>query len=796
MEVFGVSEARRVHARFEDWAAQEDPGVASMHTTDLSLSSQINGNTSVHPAVDVMYDATEMPGQSGVAPENDPVLQDLQEIVKGEHNGWMMGATGHDEPRTVRFGFARDYEALGAEKTLKEALQPYRTGRVHLSKIIDEDRTATRTNPSDKMVSGESNTATVSVRSNQLGLGVSESEVTSMIEENASAYGGAAVGRENPTRSSVKRHYARFNSADAARGFARDLNKSLESKGLSSIASAEPGLPGGEVAARPNPPEKMAVVRLSMNTDDTDGEAPDLLTLAEQATDGTDAEISGARQSESAGQRDYMVSAPTTSGARSVINQFNTKTSTLGIANATSATLEHKAQRENPEGGKPAVVRVSVQEGDLSEGDPDPLSMVEEAAEANGGEVSGVNQGGGTVDYEISAPTTAKARSIINAANNKASTLGIAGQVSVSLQHEARKNPARKNGPHCHNAAENVYPSGTTPSQMREKIKGTAQGMGGQISEHSGSGMMVSFGTAEDAISLQEAVIDDANDMGVSNVIAVREGESGRDNPGGAGVMVRYPASGGLDQTVQQAAEEAGGTVRRINETTGPAYDGMKMADVRFNSETEAFEGQGEIESAMRSEGIGEFETRTSLESPPAPVRPNPLFPSGGQSEVAVQTEEPEGAGESLLTMDSMEEASVTEEARRLGREAGMRHGLPDYTDEEEAFKHAAETLGSSSLFENVDTSSPQGVEKLEEAASAWTNAYSEATGANWPRINPDLDPNARTNPEEPGPSEEEQSSAMSYLGLTALALGGGVLLGDLVLEDRERKAGATASTN
>lgn len=977
IEAFGTDAARRLHTSFENWAQEDAPDAAMMVTSSLGLPTQINSRSGVHVMVDVMYDAEKMPGTGSAqsSPDEDPVFQDLRQMVKGEHNGWVEAATDHATPRTVRFGFARVGQALRAERNLKEALAPHENTRVHMSKIADESKFAPRSNPE------ESEVATVSVRTNRLGLGATEGDVESVISDVASSASGATVGRENPVGGSVKRHFARFNSADDASQFVNDLNQSLQARGLGSVASAEQGLPTGEqVGARENPSGKSAVVRLSMNTSDVSGDAPDLLTLAERATEDTGAEISGARQSESAGQRDYLVSAPTTSEARSVINQFNSKASTLGIANATSATLEHEAQRENrprqnrsgegevqvffkptdpaievvdldekmerlaqeyesiapegvrvgigsvradtkkidlraeypdpdvaeqvigslsnvadrmglyldevnvseslggdgieeqetppppheqvdgdvsvevswmereeprlsvekvvskakgtggyvdhvhpgsgfmrvglssadligdfarsiraehpdvflggvvglsvstkvtfshepagedfderieeitinnngghshgrdleqdrvdhfmrfedprdateamiaarklardrgvdyeitqrstgddprrnPEGkGQPAVVRIGVQKENLPSDAPDPLSMVEEVASENGGEISGVNQGGGSVDYEVEAPTTSEAQSIVNATQTKASTLGIGSQVSADLQHEARGNPS------------------SDPS-----------------------------------------------------------------------VAVRYPARDGLDQTVQQAAENAGGSVQRINQTRGPAYDGMKLADVRFNSDTEAFEGQSQIESSLRSEGVGEFETRTSMESPPPPLRPNPLFPSGTESEVSVQTEAPETPGESLVSVASSGEGEVVEEARRLGEERGMEDGLPDFTDEQEAFAHAAETLAQSNLFEDVDTSTPNGVDMLEKAASAWTNAYAEATGENWPRINPDLDREARPNPEE-----APEGAATSYLGLTALALGGGIIIGDIVLRNKRSESGPT----
>jgi len=119
--------------------------------------------------------------------------------------------------------------------------------------------------------------------------------------------------------------------------------------------------------------------------------------------------------------------------------------------------------------------------------------------------------------------------------------------------------------------------------------------------------------------------------------------------------------------------------------------------------------------------------------------------------------------------------------------------------------------------MEGIDISTPEGLSALEEAASAWANGYAEATGSNWPRLNPHADPSNQDPPDsETAPIVKPNSrppqggaptrknpdgkqggrEALSYLGITAALLGGGVYLADSVLAERERTAPETAIVN
>jgi hypothetical protein len=448
---------------------------------------------------------------------------------------------------------------------------------------------------------------------------------------------------------------------------------------------------------------------------------------------------------------------------------------------------ENEARSNESRANPPAEVRVGVNEDTLPEGGPDMLALIERVAEAEGGEISGAEQsGGGSIrDYTITAETTEEAQSIISDLNNEFSTLGIAEAATATLQHEARENEPRQN-----------------------ETQGSA---------------------------------------------------------GAATVMVRYPGGqSGLDKAVEGAATGAGGTLRSVGSATGSKYSGMKEAEVRFNSQADAFEGVGQIESALRSEGIGEFEALTLAGEDVPPVRPNPLFPGAGQSLLSLQDEPPEderfedeppegdppedappatalrskapdpGSRASALTVESREAPTgVVPAARRLGEKRGEDDGLPDFGGEEEAFRHAVETLPGTEAMEGVDLSTPEGIAALEEAASAWTNGYAEATGTGWPRLNPHADAPEPDSPDldSPGPDSPDPDTgatsntgggasvggdsgrdpvptpprknpegkqgrreALSYLGITAALLGGGVFLADTVLMERDRNAPATAN--
>jgi len=824
IEVFGVQEAATLQHRFEEHMRSELPGVASIHTTDVGVAENVSSDADTVVTVDVQYSASELPQvDPGDAPEDDRFYHDAKSMVKDTLGGWTMGASELATPRTIRFGFPTAHEAIRAEAILKDATDHYETARVYLSSITDEttEEEPLRLNPQTSHAGGDSRLVRVTEQSGDLGQFESSPRVRGMIERTADAAGGEVVGVSEAPGGTVRDVYVEFDSPTGAEMFTNELNTTFFTRGLSDRALAVQESPS-RLAARENPTSgDGAVARVGVIGSGED--MPDILSMVEEAAEAEDGEITGVRQSESGGAKDYLVTAPTTDKARAIINDLNNRFSTQGIGEAATATLQHEA-RENP----PAEMRVGINMNRIDEDAPDVLSMVEEAAEENGGEISGVRQSddGSTKDYTVTAPTTAKARSIIEDLSSEFTTQGMASATTVTLQHEARENPPGHTVRIEVPQSPNVYPEGVSASDLRDKILDTAGGMGGSVRRSSEEVIEVTFDNTENAISLQEAVIDDANDMGVSNVFVVRKNATARPNPAST-VLVRYPSGqSGLDDTVRSAAEGAGGHVRSVGSATGSKYSGMKEAEIRFNSESESFSGVGQIESSLRSEGVGEFEARTLADEDVPPVRPNPIFPGEGESLLSLSSEEPEGSdesalglqdepegtGESALSMKSREApAEVVSTAYRLGKEEGEEDGLPNYNDEDEAFRHAVQTLPGTDALEGIDTSTPDGLLALEEAASAWVNGYAESTGSNWPRLNPhageesEPDPDtdatgmaapshapARENPE----GKKGGREALSYLAMTAALLGGGVYLADSVLTERADSAPATAIVN
>lgn len=814
IRLFGVQRAAAFQHRFETWTEPELPGVASVHTKSVGMADEIAGESDMVATVDVQYSAEDLPQvDPGDSPEQDRFYSDAKSMVKSTLGGWAMSATELATPRTARFGFPTASEAVKAEAALKDALEQYPTARVYLSSITDEAShseppqeesfSTLRPNPQTAHAGGDSRLVRVTERTADLGQMESSPRVRSMIERTAEAAGGEIVGMSEAPGGTVRDVYVEFESPTGAEMFTNELNTTFFTRGLTDRALAVQESPS-RLAARENPNGGSgAVLRVGVQTGTLPEDAPDILSMVEEAADSEGGTISGVRQSDSGKVKDYLVTADTTSKARSIISDLNNRFSTQGIAEAASATLEHEA-RENP---KPAVVRVGINEKNLPKDAPDMLSVVEEAAGAEGADISGVEQSGGVKDYEIEAPTTEKANAIISALNSTFTTLGVAGATTVALEHEARENPPGHTVRVEIPQSKAAYPGDVSPEDLRQKVIGTARGMGGAIDRKSGEVVEVTFDNSEGAISLQEAVVDDANDMGVSNVLVIRENRTRRPNPAST-VLVRYPSGqSGLDSTVREAAENAGGHVRSVGSAMNSKYSGMKEAEVRYNTETGAFAGVGEIESSLRSKGIGEFDVTTLAEENVPPVRPNPLFPSGGDSLLSLQDERPETSGESALSFDAREAPKeVVARAFRLGKEEGMEDGLPRFSGEDEAYRYAVQTLPKAEVMDSVDTSTPEGLLALEEGASAWVNGYSDATGSNWPRLNPHIggpsssggarnsgpEPShapARVNPE----GKKGTSEALSYLGMTAALIGGGVYLADSVLTERARNAPATA---
>jgi len=851
IDVFGLQEAVELQHRFEDYTDVDLPGVASIHTTSISRSDDIAGDSDTVVTVDVQYSAQDLPQvDPGDLPEEDRFYLDAKSMVKDTLGGWAMSVTELATPRTARFGFPTVSEAIQAEAVLKDTLEQHTSARVYISSITDEsaqeaerETVTLRPNPQTSHAGGDSPLVRVTERTADLGQMESSPEVRSMIERSADAAGGEIVGVSEAPGGTVRDVYVEFESPTGAEMFTNELNTTFFTRGLSDRALAVQESPS-RLAARENPSGgDGAVLRVGVQTGALPEDAPDILTMVEDAAESEGADITGVRQSDSGESKDFLVTAGTTAKARSIINDLNNKFSTQGIADAASATLQHEA-RENARTNPPAVLRVGINQKRLPEDAPDMLSVVEEAAEAEDGDISGVEQSGDVKDYTVSAPTTEKANAIISALNSKFTTLGVAGATTVTLQHEARENPPGHTVRVEIPQSETVYPEDVSPEDLREKVLGTARGMGGAIKRQSEEVIEVNFDNTEGAISLQEAVVDDANDMGVSNVFVVRKNATPRPNPAST-VLVRYPSGqSGLDATVRKAAEGAGGRVRSVGSAKGSRYSGMTEAEVRFNSESDAFTGVGEIESSLRSEGIGEFEATTLAEEDVPPVRPNPIFPGGGESLLSLSSDEPSGSeesalgledeppedpsdpatlqseapassGDSALTIDAREApAEVVAEAYRLGKEQGNEDDLPVFNGEEEAFRHAVQTLPKAEVMESVDTSTPDGLLALEEAASAWVNGYSEATGSNWPRLNPHAKSESSTGSGDPdtdatsgvepshAPARENPEGkdggreALSYLGMTAALLGGGVFLADSVLSERSRTAPATAIVN
>lgn len=241
----------------------------------------------------------------------------------------------------------------------------------------------------------------------------------------------------------------------------------------------------------------------------------------------------------------------------------------------------------------------------------------------------------------------------------------------------------------------------------------------------------------------------------------------------GVDVVVHHPVGDdGLPNRergdrIEDIAETHGG--RRVGGgmAVGPAYTGMYDEHLRLPDEPSAEAVAEEVESMFEEEGaMGSVET----------ARTNPISPGPGPSMVSLRSQR-RGGGESAisLTSRSSESEDVIDKARRMGRRKGNEDGVAKYEDEKSAFEHALETLSSSGSFPSDD------VGLLESAAVAWTDGYAQATGAEWRRDNP---------AEGQGVSE-----SFSFLGLTALAIGSGILLADRVLLNKAKKAPATGST-
>jgi hypothetical protein len=838
MEVFGVRRAAALHHRFEEFTRADEPGVGSIRTASVSMAEEIAGDPDLMTTVTVQYSVAELPQVSPAdPPKDDRFFESAKRMVKSTLGGWVVGATETAAPRTVRFGFSTARDAIQAEGFLKDATEHYASTRVHVSSITDESSVTdesghqsgepTQSEPTESTdplrmnartshAGGDSRLVRVTHMTEPQGRFEFDPEIERTVRQAARASGGEIVGTREAPSGQTRDRYVEFETPEAAGRFTRQLNTTFFERGLEDRALAVQERPS-RLAARENPSEGGgAVVRIGVQTGKLPDSAPDLLSVVEETAEQNGGDITGVRQSEGGSVKDYLVTAPTTQEAQSIITGLNNRLSTLGASEAATVTLQHEARqnearqnesrgnaaresdsRENP----PAEVRVAINQENLPGDAPDPLSTVEEVAESEGGEISGVEQsGGGEVrDYTIEAPTTEKAQSIITGLNNRLSTLGMSEASTVTLQHEARQNESRGNEARQNESPQNE-PSESEPSDGKP-----------------------------------------------------------RENPAST-VMVRYPSgNAGLESAVQEAATGAGGTVSHVGAPSGSKYSGMKEAEVRFNSEPEAFEGVGQIESALRSKQVGEFEATAVTESDVPPVRPNPLFPTGGQSALSIQDSPPEseGAGPttlqdsppesqagpvtlaseptgtgsagggSALSFDTKEAPpGVVSKARRLGEKAGEEDGLPEFSGEEGAFEHAVQALPGTDVMEGIDISTPEGLSALEEAASAWANGYAEATGSNWPRLNPHADPsngdtsNQDSSKPEPAPivepsgesgGTEPQSKAptrknpdgkqggreaLSYLGITAALLGGGVYLADSVLATRERTAPETAIVN
>jgi hypothetical protein len=547
--------------------------------------------------------------------------------------------------------------------------------------------------------------------------------------------------------------------------------------------------------------------------------------IAHKAAANEGGEMVGKSSPESGSTVDRFYRFPSADAAESFASAFNetAEESEMGDAAVAAQMGEVKVQaRDNPASKSlGAVVRVGVNMNGIPEEVPTPLTMVDEVAGANDADISGVRQSedGSVKDFLVEAPTNEKARTFMDEMNSRATSEGIANALTTTFQHEAeaRGNPPSKApgavvrvGVNTADIPEEV----PTPLTMVDEVAGANDAdISGVRQSDDGSvkDFLVEAPTNEKARTFMDEMNSRATSEGIANALTTtfqHEAEP-RDNPKPATTVVaRYPSGNESAKTsLKSAASEAGGTVTRTGQTTGSAYTGMEMAEVRFNGPDAAFEGVGEIESALRAEGLGEFEvTTTGTESVP-PVRPNPLFPSGGGSELTVQEEAPSGPGESLVSMDSFSTSGkLLHRAREMGREAGEEAGLPDYENEEEAFRYAVDHLPSTGLFEEVDLTSAEGLDALEEAASVWTNAYGEATTAGWPRLNPNLSDGqntarsqgingsrpARRNPE----GKKGLRESISYVGLTAILIGGGVFVADSVLKERADNAPATAILN
>jgi len=278
-----------------------------------------------------------------------------------------------------------------------------------------------------------------------------------------------------------------------------------------------------------------------------------------------------------------------------------------------------------------------------------------------------------------------------------------------------------------------------------------------------------------------------------------------RPNPtaqSGVDVIVKHPlAEGdpprGREKKIVEIAESHGGRHQGGGMGVAGRYTGLYDTHLHFGRRTDALEAEADLQELFAEEGLEAAEVHVpeptareneSRENESADNGPRENESSDNGSRENPLATEPAEHDESALTLqEASAEDDLVSDAARLGREAGEADGTSAFEDEESAFAEALETLSEKGLFAKHDESQDgPSVAAMEEAAAAWAEAYGHATGAEWA--------GERDNPASTGSKEGRQSpqAGLSFLGLTAAFLGGGIVLADRVLCNKRSDAAAT----
>jgi hypothetical protein len=268
-----------------------------------------------------------------------------------------------------------------------------------------------------------------------------------------------------------------------------------------------------------------------------------------------------------------------------------------------------------------------------------------------------------------------------------------------------------------------------------------------------------------------------------------------RPNPtaqSGVDVIVKHPlAQGdpprGREKKIVEIAESHGGRHQGGGMGVAGRYTGLYDTHLRFGRRTDALEAEADLQELFAEEGLEAAEVHLPGPTERENESADNGSPENGSRENPLATEPTEQAESALTLQEASPEEDLLSDAARLGREAGEEDGTPAFEDEESAFAEALETLSEKGLFAKHDESEgAPAVAAMEEAAAAWAEAYGHATGAEWA--------GERDNPASTGSNEGRQSpqAGLSFLGLTAAFLGGGIVLADRVLCNKRSDASAT----